>query len=173
METSDCINGRASVRNYSPEPIPESVLKEILEAAIRAPSSGNIQDWEFIIVKTPEGRRALSSAAFNQGFVANAPVVIVVCSDINKIAKAYGERGKDLYSIQNTSSAIMNMMLLAWDKGLGTCWVGAFDESEVRDSVIIPENVRPVALITIGYPESKPTKTKRESVEGSIHWETL
>jgi nitroreductase len=173
METMECIRGRASVREYKPDPVADSVLKDIMDAAVMAPSSGNVQDWEFVIVKTPEGRSALSAAAFNQGFVAKAPVVVVVCSDLERISKAYGERGKALYSVQNTSAAIQNLMLAAWDRGLGTCWIGAFSEEAVKEAVVLPTNVRPFALVTLGYPAAEPVKSRRKSSDRVTHWETF
>lgn len=173
MQTMDCIKGRASVRKYKPDAVPDAVLKELIEAATQAPSSGNVQDWEYVIVKTPEGKNALAKAAFNQSFVSNAPCVIVVCSDIERISKAYGERGKALYSIQNTSAAIQNLMLAAWDKGLGTCWLGAFNEEAVKGAVVMPTNVRPLAIITLGYPAERPSKPRRRPTDKTVHWETF
>lgn len=169
----DAIRGRTSVREYKPDPVPDDVLKEIIEAAMLAPSSGNVQDWEFVVVKTPEGRNALAAAAFNQSFVTHAPCVIVVCTDLDRITKAYGERGRSLYSIQNTSAAVQNLMLAAWDKGLGTCWIGAFDEEAVREAVILPADARPLALITLGYPAGKPIKSRRRPLDDVLHWETF
>ena len=173
MDVLKAIKERASVRDYKPSAVSDALIKEVIDAATRAPSSGNVQDWEFVIVKTPEGRRALASAAFEQSFIAKAPVVIVVCSDLEKIEKAYGERGKALYSVQNTSAAIQNMLIAAWDKGLGTCWVGAFNEEAVKEAVVLPTNVRPLAIITMGYPASRPVKSRRRSADSVMHWETF
>lgn len=173
MQTMDAIRGRTSVREYKSDPVSDDVVREIMGAATLAPSSGNVQDWEFVVVKTPEGRNALAAAAFNQSFVSSAPCVVVVCTDLDRITKAYGERGRTLYSLQNTSAAIQNLMLAAWDKGLGTCWIGAFNEAEVKEAVILPENVRPVAIITMGYPASKPVKSRRRSLDDVVHWETF
>jgi nitroreductase len=173
MQTIDAIRGRTSVRDYRSDPVPDDVLEAIMEAAVHAPSSGNVQDWHFVVVKTPEGRNALAAAAFNQSFVAKAPVVIVVCTDLDRISNAYGERGRSLYSIQNTSAAIQNLMLAAWDRGLGTCWIGAFSEDEVKSAVVLPTEVRPLALITLGYPAGKPVKSRRKPVNDVLHWETF
>jgi nitroreductase len=173
MQTIDAINGRTSIREYKPDPIPDGALREILAAATQAPSSGNVQDWEFVVVKTPEGKNALATAAFNQSFISKAPCVIVVCSDLERIEKAYGSRGKALYSIQNTSAAVQNLMLAAWDKGLGTCWVGAFNEEAAKEAVVLPTSVRPLAIITVGYPARKPPKSKRRPLDNVVHWETF
>jgi nitroreductase len=169
METLECIKARTSVRSYKPDPIPEVLLNKILEAAVNAPSAGNMQDWEFVIVKDSGNRKALSDAAQGQIFVAQAPVVIVVCSDLKRISAAYGSRGENLYSIQDTAAAVQNIMLAACDLGLGTCWVGAFREDKVRSLLSLPEHVRPLAIIPMGYPSSIPKKPKRS--DGHAHKE--
>jgi len=169
MEVAEVIKKRTSIRNYRTTPVSDSVVKEIIEAATNAPSSGNVQDWEFIIVKNQKTKDNLAEAAFNQTFIAKAPLVIVVCSDINRIANVYGSRGANLYSVQNTSAAIENMILAAWNKGLGSCWVGAFNEERVKNILILPTNIRPMAIITLGYPLSIPTKPRRRDLKDIIH----
>jgi len=169
METLKCIKTRRSVRNFKEKPVPEETLKRIIEAGTYAPSAGNTQDWVFVVVRDSETKRLLSSAALNQWFIAKAPVVIVVCSDLEKISRRYGERGKSLYSIQDTAAAIQNMLLAAWDLGLGTCWVGAFDEERIKEILGLPAGVRPVAIIPAGYPKEVPEKTERQEPE--IHYE--
>jgi nitroreductase len=166
METLECIRTRASVRSFRPEAVPEAVLGTILEAGTRAPSAGNTQDWVFIVVKEQEARKLLSEATtYGQAFVAAAPVVVVVCSDLGKIGKAYGQRGRDLYSIQDTAAAVQNMLLAAWDQGVGSCWVGAFDERRARECLGIPEGVRPVAILPLGYPAENPGRRGRLGLE--------
>jgi nitroreductase len=163
MQTIECIKDRRSVREYKPVPVPDGVLEEVLEAAVQAPSSGNVQDWEFIIVKSPETKKSLVEAAWGQDFIAEAPVVLVVCSD--------GSRGENLYSIQNTSAAIQNLLLTAWDRGIGSCWIGAFNEKAVRDMLVLPTSVRPMAIITLGYPARVSKKPKRKDVKEVTHTE--
>ncbi len=171
MDTIKCIRERRDIRDFRPDPIPENVLKEILEAAIQAPSAGNAQDWEFILVKNPRTKSLLAEAALAQDFVAKAPLVIVVCSDLNRISSSYGERGKSLYSIQNTAAAIENLLLAAWNLGIGACWVGAFNEQRVRETLILPENVRPLAIIPLGYPSKVPEKPGRRPLKEVLHLE--
>jgi len=173
MQFDECIRTRTSVRSYRPDPVPDNIMRRIIEAATRAPSSGNVQDWEFVIVKTPEGKAALASAAFDQGFISTAPAVVVICSDLEKITNAYGERGRALYSVQNTSAAAQNLMLAAWDNGIGTCWIGAFNEEAVKEALVLPADMRPLAMITMGYPASKPILSKRRPAGEVMHWETF
>jgi nitroreductase len=171
MQTMECISERRSVRNYKPDPIPEEIVKEVIEAATHAPSSGNVQDWEFIIIRNLETKTKIAAAAWEQDFIARAPVVLVVCSDLDRISAAYGTRGETLYSIQNTSAAIQNLLLAAWEKEIGSCWVGAFNESTLRDILVLPTNIRPLAIITLGYPKEVSKKPKRRSVKEVLHME--
>ena len=163
MDVFECIITRASVRSYEKKDVPNELIGQMLEAAVRAPSAGNIQPWEFIVVKDIEIKKELASAALKQRHVEEAPVVIVVCAGHEKSADKYGERGKSLYCIQDTAAAIENMVLTAHSLGLGTCWVGAFEEDEVRSILNIPQKLRPVALITVGFPREyeRPSKISR------------
>jgi len=163
MEVFESIVTRYSVRHYEKKDVPDEIIGQILEAGVRAPSAGNVQPWEFIVVKDIEIKKELSSAALRQKHVEEAPIVIVVCADEEKSSEKYGNRGKTLYCIQDTAAAIENMLLVANSLGLGTCWVGAFEEDKVKSILNIPQKLKPVALITVGFPVEyeKPTKTLR------------
>jgi len=163
MEVFECIVTRRSVRSYEKKDVPNELIGQMVEAAVRAPSAGNIQPWEFIVVKDIEKKKELYGAALKQRHVQEAPVVIVVCADPEKSADKYGERGESLYCIQDTAAAIENMLLTAHSLGLGTCWVGAFEDDEVRRILNIPQKLKLVALITVGFPKGhvKPTKPSR------------
>lgn len=163
METIECIKTRKSVRKFKKKDIEKEKLIKILEAAINAPSSGNLQNWEFIIVRDEENKKHVAKAALNQNFIADASVVIIACSNNDKII-FYGKRGRDLYAIENVSAAIQNILLAANDLGIGSCWVGAFDEKELKKILEIPENVRPLAIIPLGYPDENPEKPVRRSL---------
>jgi nitroreductase len=169
MNTIECIKSRASVRNFRPDKIPDAVINEILEAAINAPSAGNVQDWEFIVVGRQDAKGRLAEAAWGQDFISQAPVVIVVCSNLRNIANAYGERGTGLYSIQDAAAATQNILLAAREKGIGSCWVGSFNEQKVRDIVVLPGHVRPLALVPLGYPIAEPRKTGRRNLQEVVH----
>lgn len=170
METLECMKGRASVRRFRKDDVPEDVLDEILEAAIAAPSAGNCQDWEFIVVREPENRKRVSEASMGQGMIEQAPVVVVVCSNLKKIGR-YGTRGEVLYSIQDSAAAAQNLLLAAWDRGIGSCWVGAFDEGELKQVLVLPEHVRPMAVIPMGYALDRPKKPERWPLKDFIHYE--
>ena len=166
----ELIKGRRSIRRFKPDPIPEEDLREILEAAIWAPSSGNTQDWKFIVVRNPGLKTKLAEAAGWQSFIMEAPVVIVVCADLERAREAYGERGVELYSIQDTAAAIQNMLLMAHAKGIGSCWVGAFSEVMVREALGLGQMMRPVALIPMGYPDQVPPPRPRRPLEEVVEY---
>jgi nitroreductase len=172
MDLSRAIKGRRSIRSFKHEEIPQRLVDKLLEAAILAPSAGNIQPWEFILVTKQELKEGLVKAALNQDFISEAPVVIVVCANETRSAERYGSRGKALYCLQDTAAAIQNMHLTAYSLELGTCWVGAFNEDETRHVLQIPEGVRPVAIIPVGYPTEKPLARSRRSLTEVVHKET-
>ncbi|MBC7260127.1 MAG: nitroreductase family protein [Chloroflexi bacterium] len=153
MEFWEVILTRRSVRQFRQDkPLKEAQVEKLLEAAIRAPSAGNRQPWHFYVVWSQDVKDGLAEAAFGQGFIAEAPVVIVVCADASRSAARYGSRGRDLYCIQDTAIAATHIMLAAVDMGLGTCWVGAFDEEQAAAVLRLPAVLRPVAILPIGYP---------------------
>jgi nitroreductase len=172
MEVFESIVSRHSVRSYEKKDVPNEFIGQMLEAAIRAPSAGNVQPWEFIVVKDFGIKKELASAALKQKHIDEAPVIIVVCANPEKSADRYGERGKSLYCIQDTAAAIENMLLVANSLGLGTCWIGAFEEDKVRNILNIPQKLKPVALITVGFPFAyqKPTT---ETVTSRIPFESI
>jgi nitroreductase len=162
MDVIEAMARRHSVRRFdSSRKVEEEKVEELLRCACLAPSAGNVQPWRFCVVWNREIREALARAALGQGFVASAPVDIVVCADLNSHASAYGRRGVELYSIQDTAAAIQNILLAATSQGLGTCWVGAFNEEAAARALNLEGNIRPLAIIPVGYPErwgSQPRK---------------
>ena len=171
MDVLEAIKGRRSIRAFKNEDISSETVEKLIDAARWAPSAGNIQPWEFIIVRNLEIKRNLAKAALNQSFIEEAPVVIVVCADEIRSSQGYGVRGKTLYCIQDTAAATQNIHLAAYSLGLGTCWVGAFNEEEARKILEIPEGVRPVAIIPVGYPAEKPSARNRRPLNQIIHYE--
>ncbi len=152
---------RRSIRAFSEEPVTERELRLCLKAATLAPSAGNVQPWQFFVVRDRGTRQALARAALGQMFLAQAPVVIVVCADLKRAAAAYGRRGRELYSLQDTAAATQNLLLMAHALGLGTCWVGAFDEQAVARVLKLPGHLRPVALVPVGRPAQRPASPGR------------
>lgn len=161
---------RSSVRKYrTGQPDPE-ILSYVLECASLAPSAGNREAWDIVVV-TDEGiREALSLASFSQEHVASAPVVFVVCANYVRSMSQYGDRGI-LYAVQDATIAATYVMLACHERGIQTCWIGAFEEDEVRELLGLPGHVRPVAMLAAGHGELPPYRTGRMPVEEHIHRE--
>lgn len=148
-------------------------MERLIDAARWAPSAGNIQSWEFIVVRRPGIKKALAEAALGQDFMEEASVVIIVCADENRSSQGYGTRGESLYCIQDTAAALQNIHLTAYSLGLGTCWIGAFNEEEARRILKIPQGIRPVALVPVGYPAETPRPTSRRPLSQVVRYETF
>lgn len=169
MEFRKVAEKRRSIRSFTDEDIPEDDIKEIIKTGHMAPSAGNLQARDFIIVSDEKEREKLSENAYGQKFVRKAPWDIVVCANKKRSGKKYGERGEGLYSIQDATAAVENMLLAVVDKGYGAVWVGAFDEEKVSSQLGIPDHVRPVAIIPIGHPAKEPGKPNKMSAEELTH----
>ena len=152
---------RRSVRAFKPDEIPQDHIDQFIEALRWAPSAGNRQPWQFYLIRRSELKRDLARAAFQQDFVAQAPLVFVICGVPEQSEKRYGNRGKELYVFQDTAAAVQNILLLATALGYGSCWVGAFDESQVVEVLSLPSQQRPLALIPIGKPAENPSPPRR------------
>lgn len=160
------------MRAFTREEVTKEEVEKLIDAARWAPSAGNIQPWEFIVVRKPEIKRRLSVAALRQTFIEEAPVVIVVCANQIRSGRGYGARGVNLYCLQDTAAATQNIHLAATALGLATCWVGAFKEKEAKKTLNLPEGVRPVAIIPVGHPAKKPMPRSRRHINEIIHYET-
>jgi nitroreductase len=164
MEFVEVLTQRRSVRSYKPQPVEESKLKRIFEAANMAPSAGNLQAYQVHVVRDQAKRKALAKAAHDQGFIAEAPVCLVFCADPDRSAAQYDRRGSELYSVQDATIAGAFAMLAAVDLGLATVWVGDFDEEEVRQ-VLEVKSIRPVAMFSLGYAAELPPPSPRRALE--------
>lgn len=173
LDLLEAIRLRRSVRAFTSEQVSDQEVEKLLEAARLAPSAGNIQPWEFVVVRKTETKRKLAHAALDQFFIEEAPVVIVVCADQNKSGRGYGSRGVNLYCIQDTAAATQNILLSACALGLGACWVGAFRESEVRDALNVPRGVRPTAIVPVGHPAERPNPRYRRPANDIVHYEAF
>jgi nitroreductase len=167
MDFWQVLKGRASVRAFDPSvDVPPAAVERLLRAATQAPSAGNRQPWHFYVVRDPAVRESLAAAALGQWFVSEAPVVIVVCADAEQSAGRYGQRGRDLYCLQDTAAATEHILLSAVALGLGGCWVGAFDERAASRALNLPGRHRPVAILPIGKPARiSAGRTSRETIE--------
>lgn len=160
MDVEDAIRARRSIRKFLARGIPDETAEKLINAIRWAPSAGNLQARRFYFVYDNELREMLAVAAFGQMFIAGAPLVIVACADHERISH-YGKRGKELYAIQDVAVAVENLMLQACELGLGAVWVGAFNEEQVKKVLKLPDHLRPVALIPVGYPAHQPSAPRR------------
>jgi len=149
----------------------QEMIEALIEAARWAPSAGNIQPWEFVIATDQNVKSNLSHAAYKQKDLEEASIVIVVCADQKRAEQAYGERGKNLFCIQDTAAAVENILLTAVSMGLGSCWIGAFKEDQIRKVINVPPHIKPVALIPVGYPNEATKARERRPLKEIIHKE--
>lgn len=161
MDVFTAISQRSSVRAYKATDVEEDKLKKILEAGRLSPSASNRQEWKFIVVRDKETKKKLAKAAFGQTFIGEAPVVIVACGTESKTIMACGQPA---YTV-DVSIACAFMILEAYELGLGTCWIGAFKEDEVKKILKIPEKVRVVAMTPLGYPDQPPSQKSRKDLD--------
>jgi len=146
MDVFEAIQKRRSIRAYEKAAIPKEKIEKILEAARLAPSAMNIQPWYFIVVTDAEKKEKISKSGRFAGFLKETPVVIVGCGD---------SRASPKWHVVDVSIAMQNMVLAATGEGLGTCWIGSFDEKLVKDILNIPEHYKVVALLAVGYLRKK------------------
>jgi len=174
MTVLEAIRTRRSVRSYSSRPIPEEVMQRLRDAMRFAPSACNLQPWRFVIVTDPRLRQSLGRAANDQMWIADAPVIVVACG-FPRVA--YGRMGGRHSSLDiDVAIALDHLTLAAVAEGLGTCWIGAFSEEQVKSILGIPADVRVVALTPLGYPAGEnlihpihPTERKPESEVFSVN----
>ncbi len=169
MKVLDVIQKRRSVRKYKEDPIPEKDLMSVLEAARLAPSGKNFQPWKFIIIKDKALKEKLAQASAGQFFMAEAPIIIVGCGFPDN---CYAHMGRYMKSWSvDVTIALEHLILQAQEEGLGTCWIGSFEEEEVKAILNIPENVKVLALIPLGYPDEIPRFRKRKSLDEIISYD--
>jgi len=172
MYVMEAIKKRCSVRGYLDRPVEEEKLDKILEAARLAPSASNRQEWRFVVVQDRGARQRLMKAAKNQAFVGEAPVVIACCAKTDNHVMTCGQM---CYPI-DMAIAIEHMALEAVEEGLGTCWIGAFHEDQVKEILSIPQDIRVVELLALGYPAKSSLAHKdRLSIEEIVmheRWST-
>lgn len=171
MEFNDVVRKRKMVRKYLPNGIPDNIINKLIKNASRSPSAGHTQVQEFIILKDPAVKKKLRQASVNQRHVEDAPVLIVVCSNTSRSMDRYGKRGREFYSIIDGAFASMLVLLTAVNEGIGAGFVGAFEDDRVSEILGLPEHVRPVGIITLGYSDEKPVKLERIQRDSLVHYE--
>ncbi len=170
MDFQTLIEERRSVRYFTDTEVSREALDSILWAANRAPSAGNMQAYEIVVVQDAGRRQELSSWALGQQSVADAPLVLVFCSNPERSERKYGKRA-NLYAMQDATIACAHAQLAAGDLGLATCWIGAFQKREVSRIVRAAEELEPVAMLIIGHADDNPPATGRRPLDDLVKWE--
>lgn len=163
----DAIKNRGSIRSYKDKQIPTETLLSILEAGRLAQSADNRQPWQFIVVTDPAAKRRLAQVAGNQAFVGEAAAVVVCLANPEESAPVGPFEG----FLIDLAIAIENMALAAWDLGIGSCWIGAYNEGKVKELLNVPRSLRVVSLLTLGYPDEKPGPKRRKDLDEIVHYQ--
>lgn len=163
MDVFEAVKGRRSVRRYKTDVVPKELIEKMLDAARWAPSGGNIQPWKFIVISDRNLLELIRKVS--PGYLGEAPLAILVCSDKEKAYRIGGTLGRDYLSVADCAMAVENMLLAAYALGLGTCVVKSFSRVAVKEMLEIPEDIEPELLVIIGYPAQTPTPPARIALE--------
>ncbi|MBU0532962.1 nitroreductase family protein [Candidatus Micrarchaeota archaeon] len=169
----EVIHERRSIRHFLDMGLQEETVMRIFDAANAAPSAGNLQAYEIVVVTDAYTKARLREASLNQKFVEEAPVDLVFFANLMRSALKYRERGTGLYCVQDATIAATYAMLAATDAGLGSVWVGAFNEIEVSRILQAHAHQRPVAILCIGYIGKEPGPTRRRELTDLVHNEKI
>ncbi len=169
MDVFEALEKRRSVRKFLEVPLNWEQVAKVIEAAHFSPTAGNAQDVRCCVVLDPDTKQKIAEACLQQYWILKAPVHIVVGIDPDKNEKLYGKRGVDVYTHHDAGAAIMAMLLAAEAQGLAACWVGAFEESLLKNAVGIPDGIMPEAVLILGYPDEKPAAPLKFGIETMIY----
>lgn len=173
MHLDEILQTRRSVRNYKNIPVGKDEWTAIVEAGCLAPSSGNIQNWHVIVIEKKDSIRKIAHMCYNQIWMSQAPILLIVCANEKIANQFYQTRGERLYSIQNCAAMTQNMILKATELGLATCWVGAFDEERLSVHLGLPKSVRPQAILTVGVANEEVPKPAQKKIQEVAFYETF
>lgn len=169
MDFFEVIHTRQSIRAFHDQPVEPEKLQQILDAINRAPSAGNLQGYEVFLVTNRSCLLALAKAAVGQDFIEQVPLALVFCAHPARSAQKYGQRGTALYCVQDATIACAYAQLAITALGLATVWVGAFDDELVRHAIGVGNDLRPVAILPIGYAAETPEHRSRRALVELVH----
>jgi hypothetical protein len=167
----DAIKERRSIRRFKETPLGTEIIDELLSLAQMAPSAGNLQSRDFVVVTDKITKKKLMAAALDQSFIEQAPVVIAFVANIARASRKYGSRG-ELYSIQDATASLMTLIIAAQSMGISSCWVGAFDDLAVSEILSLPFNTKPIAIVPLGFADEVPVPQERMELSKLVHKET-
>ena len=169
MSILELIKTRRSIRAFTDEPVPDEVLRQLVEAACWAPTASNMQSWQFVAVRDRDNMRKLKR--FSPGLFVLPSALIVICVDKDRASAKGGGMARDLLSLCEVSMAAQNIMLTAHSFGLGTCVIRSFDQEAFRVLLELPPNIVPELLVTVGYPKVVPRAPERRPLGEVLHFE--
>jgi nitroreductase len=164
MDFRSLINQRRSIRAYGPEPPSDAAMNSVLEAVVHAPSAGNLQAFRMRLVQGEENMKGLATAAHGQDFLARAPLALVFLADPKASARQYGDRGRDLYAVQDATIACLYAHLACVEAGLASAWIGAFSADTVSRVLRTPPGLVPIAILAVGYAAEEPEPMPRKAL---------
>ena len=177
MNVMEAIKGRRSVRKYRPDPVNDETIEAVLEAARWAPSWANTQCTRFVVVREPETKARIAEALRPRNpstdAVRNAPVVVVACAEMGRSGFYKGEAATDKgdWFMFDVALAMQNLVLAAYELGLGTVHVSLMDAKQIEEILGVPEGVRVVELTPLGYPEEQPPAPGRKGLDEIVFHE--
>jgi nitroreductase len=172
MDFFEVVKTRQSIRAFQSRPVEEEKVNRIIETVNLAPSAGDLQAYEIVVVRDSRRKRELARAAGGQDFVSEAPVCLVFLAYPERSSRKYGSRGSELYCLQDATIAAAYAQLASTALGLASTWVGAFDEGAVAKVVKAPRNKRPIVILPVGYGNETPAFTPRRRFAEIVSSET-
>ena len=154
---------RKSIRKYKKESVSEDVFKNILEAGRRSPSATNIQPWHFVVIREQKAKEACSLGGFNR-FTGDADFIVVGLYKPSEVIM-------EPFSLMDVTIALQNMVTSAWLQGVGSCWIGAWNDAKLRDTLNLPADSKIVGLVTFGIPDENPTLPPKKALNEIIHFD--
>ena len=180
MEFRQVINQRMSIRIFDQKDVDNQAIQQILWCGHQAPTAGNLQPWEFIVIRRPEIKEAIVKTTFvgndeqsknTQAWMLKASVFIVICANVEKTKARYGKKSTESLIYLDISACVENMLLAAVDLQLASCYISGFRENELISALSLPEGILPIAVLPIGYPASIPEKRKKRDLQEIVHYE--
>lgn len=168
MNLQEVIRGRRSIRKFRKEKVPRELLTQLIEAAIWAPSASNAQAWRFVIATETDHIRKLKTVS--PGILGDPTAVIAICEDLDEARAAWGKTMTRFLAPVDAAMATQNLILSAYEAGLGTCVIASFHAGAVQRLLGLPVAVQPQLLVSVGWPETSPPAPNRRSLKGIVHF---
>ena len=172
MDFEKVIRERRSVRKFTDKEVSETDIKKLIDVCGEAPSAGNIQAIDILVVKDKKKREAIANVSYNQTFIASAPVIFIIFANKREPSLRYGKRG-EFYAIQDATIYGTYLMLAAKNLGLGSCWIGSFDPKKIKDILEADLSMEPIAIVPIGYAKEIPTHPGRKDTDKYVFREVF